>query len=121
MADTAAPDAASPDSMKRPQSAARAAEKRANGSGSVRLRGKTWTARLSLGEAGRRTFSLPTCRTEHEANARLEVLAELSGRLIAAGQVVLGVPLLEQGWGRGAGNLKVAHASCDFGPGRPRE
>ncbi|XXT23981.1 hypothetical protein WME94_20805 [Sorangium sp. So ce429] len=59
-------------------------------------RGKTWTARLSLGEAGRPTFSLPTCRTEHEANARLEVLADLAGRLLAAGQIVLGMPLLEQ-------------------------
>ncbi|WP_437632411.1 tyrosine-type recombinase/integrase [Sorangium sp. So ce854] len=99
--------------MKRPQSAARAAEKRANGSGSVRLRGKTWTARLSLGETGRRTFSLPTCRTEHEANARLEVLAELAGRLIAAGQVVLGVPLLEQAAAREGNALRDVRLAID--------
>ncbi|WP_437875267.1 tyrosine-type recombinase/integrase [Sorangium sp. So ce513] len=99
--------------MKRPQSAARAAEKRANGSGSVRLRGKMWTARLSLGETGRRTFSLPTCRTEHEANARLEVLAELAGRLIAAGQVVLGVPLLEQAAAREGNALRDVRLAID--------
>ncbi|WP_437957633.1 hypothetical protein WME76_41015 [Sorangium sp. So ce119] len=99
--------------MKRPQSAARAAEKRANGSGSVRLRGKTWTARLSLGRAGRRTFSLPACRTEHEANARREVLAELAGRLIAAGQVVLGVPLLEQAAAREGNALRDVRLAID--------
>ncbi len=38
----------------------------------------------------------PRCRTEHEANARLEMLADLAGRLLAAGQIELGMPLLEQ-------------------------
>ncbi|WP_437979242.1 tyrosine-type recombinase/integrase [Sorangium sp. So ce295] len=88
-------------------------EKRANGAGSVRLRGKTWTARLSLGEAGRPTFSLPTCRTEHEANARLEVLADLAGRLLAAGQIVLGIPLLEHAAAREGSALRDVRLAID--------
>ncbi|WP_437587918.1 tyrosine-type recombinase/integrase [Sorangium sp. So ce1000] len=113
-ADVAAPDASPPGSVSSTEhpkptvrSAGRSAgEKRANGSGSVRLRGKTWTARLSLGEAGRPTFSLPTCRTEQEANARLEVLSELAGGLLAAGQIVLGLPLLEQAAAREGSALR---------------
>ncbi|WP_437276069.1 tyrosine-type recombinase/integrase [Sorangium sp. So ce375] len=102
----------------RPKLAARApgspaGEKRANGSGSVRLRRNTWTARLSLGEAGRRTFSLPTCRTEHEANARLEVLADLAGHLLAAGQIVLGLPLLEQAAAREGNALRDVRLAVD--------
>ncbi|XXY13487.1 tyrosine-type recombinase/integrase [Sorangium sp. So ce216] len=108
----------------RPKPTARAAgDKRANGSGSVRLRGKTWTARLSLGEAGRCTFSLPTCRTEQEANARLQVLAELAGRLLAAGQIVIGVPLLEQAASREGTALRDVRLAIDQlckGEARPR-
>ncbi|XXX77692.1 tyrosine-type recombinase/integrase [Sorangium sp. So ce134] len=111
-------------STQRPKPTARAAgEKRANGSGSVRLRGKTWTARLSLGEAGRCTFSLPTCRTEHEANGRLEVLSELAGRLLAAGQIVIGVPLLEQAAAREGTALRDVRLAIDQlckGEARPR-
>ncbi|WP_441290258.1 tyrosine-type recombinase/integrase [Sorangium sp. KYC3313] len=114
MAEAATPVADSPGSASttdRPKLTARApgspaGDKRANGSGSVRLRGKTWTARLSLGEAGRSTFSLPTCRTEQEANARLEVLADLAGRLLAAGQIVLGLPLLERAAAREGSALR---------------
>ncbi|MGK3962047.1 tyrosine-type recombinase/integrase [Sorangium sp. So ce118] len=98
-------------------------DKRANGSGSVRLRRKTWTARLSLGDAGRATFSLPTCRTEHEANARLEVLAGLAGRLLAAGQIVLGLPLLEQAAAREGIALRDVRLAIDQlcrGEARPR-
>ncbi|WP_437665490.1 tyrosine-type recombinase/integrase [Sorangium sp. So ce1182] len=90
-----------------------AGEKRANGSGSVRLRGKAWTARLSLGEAGRPTFTLPTCRTEQEANARLQVLSELAGRLLAAGQIVLGLPLLEQAAAREGNALRDVRLAID--------
>ncbi|WP_148313360.1 tyrosine-type recombinase/integrase [Sorangium cellulosum] len=100
-----------------------AGDKRANGSGSVRLRGKTWTARLSLGEAGRPTFSLPTCRTEQEANARLEVLADLAGRLLAAGQIVLGLPLLEQAAareGRALHDVRLAIEQLCKGEARAR-
>ncbi|WP_437323586.1 tyrosine-type recombinase/integrase [Sorangium sp. So ce381] len=107
----AAPGASLPgasSSPERPQGTtpSAAGDKRANGSGSVRLRRNTWTARLSLGEAGRRTFSLPTCRTEHDANARLEVLADLSRHLLAAGQIVLGLPLLEQAAAREGSALR---------------
>ncbi|WP_437623841.1 tyrosine-type recombinase/integrase [Sorangium sp. So ce1151] len=113
-AEPATPNAGPPgsaSSTQRPKPTARTAdgsagEKRANGSGSVRLRGITWTARLSLGEAGRPTFTLPTCRTEQEANARLQVLSELAGHLIAAGQVVLGLPLLEQAAAREGNALR---------------
>ncbi|XXX73319.1 tyrosine-type recombinase/integrase [Sorangium sp. So ce134] len=120
-AEPAAPDAAPPgsaSSTERPKPTARTAdrsagEKRANGAGSVRLRGKTWTARLSLGEAGRRTFSLPTCRTEQEANARLEALAELAGRLLAAGQIVLGLPLLEQAAAREGSAFRDVRLAID--------
>ncbi|WP_437981372.1 tyrosine-type recombinase/integrase [Sorangium sp. So ce117] len=121
MAEPAAPVADSPGSagkIERPKLAARApgrpaGDKRTNGSGSVRLRGKTWTARLSLGEAGRATFKLPTCRTEQEANARLEVLAELAGRLLAAGQIVLGMPLLEQAGARDGNALRDVRLAID--------
>ncbi|WP_437298910.1 tyrosine-type recombinase/integrase [Sorangium sp. So ce426] len=120
-ADVVAPDASPPGSVsstEHPKPAVRSAgrsagEKRANGSGSVRLRGKTWTARLSLGEAGRPTFSLPTCRTEQEANARLEVLSELAGRLLAAGQIVLGLPLLEQAAAREGTALRDVRLAID--------
>ncbi|MGK3959485.1 tyrosine-type recombinase/integrase [Sorangium sp. So ce118] len=98
-------------------------DKRANGSGSVRLRRNTWTARLSLGEAGRRTFSLPTCRTEQEANARLEVLADLSRRLLVAGQIVLGLPLLEQAAAREGSALRDVRLAIEQlckGEARPR-
>ncbi|XXY44986.1 tyrosine-type recombinase/integrase [Sorangium sp. So ce269] len=116
-----APDANLPgsaSSTERPKPTARTAgrsagDKRANGSGSVRLRGKTWTARLSLGEAGRPTFALPTCRTEQEANARLQVLSELAGRLLAAGQIVLGVPLLEQAAAREGNALRDVRLAID--------
>ncbi|WP_437720976.1 tyrosine-type recombinase/integrase [Sorangium sp. So ce861] len=100
-----------------------AGDKRANGSGSVRLRRNTWTARLSLGEAGRRTFSLPTCRTEQEANARLEVLADLSRRLLVAGQIVLGLPLLEQVAAREGSALRDVRLAIEQlckGEARPR-
>ncbi|WP_437740888.1 site-specific integrase [Sorangium sp. So ce1504] len=90
-----------------------AGDKRANGSGSVRLRGKMWTARLSLGEAGRPTFKLPTCRTEQEANARLEVLSDLAGRLLAAGQIVLGMPLLEHAAAREGSALRDVRLAID--------
>ncbi|AUX39930.1 uncharacterized protein SOCE26_013250 [Sorangium cellulosum] len=120
-AEAAAPVAEPPGSTnltELPKPAAReagrsAGEKRANGAGSVRLRGKTWTARLSLGKAGRPTFSLPTCRTEHEANARLEVLADLAGRLLAAGQIVLGMPLLEQAAAREGNALRDVRLAID--------
>ncbi|WP_437303928.1 tyrosine-type recombinase/integrase [Sorangium sp. So ce388] len=116
-----APDAAPPgsaSSTERAKPTARtsdrpAGEKRANGSGSVRLRGKTWTARLSLGEAGRPTFNLPTCRTEQEANARLQVLSELAGRLLATGQIVLGLPLLEQASAREGNALRDVRLAID--------
>ncbi|WP_437779107.1 tyrosine-type recombinase/integrase [Sorangium sp. So ce1097] len=119
--EAAAPVADSPGSAsttKRSKLAARApgrpaGEKRANGSGSVRLRRNTWTARLSLGEAGRRTFSLPTCRNEQEANARLEVLADLAGRLLAAGQIVLGLPLLEHAAAREGNALRDVRLAID--------
>ncbi|WP_434044048.1 MULTISPECIES: tyrosine-type recombinase/integrase [Sorangium] len=117
----AEPDAAPPgtaSSTENPKPTARTAgrsagEKRANGSGSVRLRGKTWTARLSLGEAGRPTFNLPSCRTEQEANARLQVLSELAGSLLAAGQIVLGLPLLEQAAAREGNALRDVRLAID--------
>lgn len=76
----AAPDAdsLSPASLtENPKPAARVDRKpigamRANGVGSVRLPGNTWTA------------NLPTCWTEDEANPRLDVLAERAGRAEAA-------------------------------------
>ncbi|WP_234022496.1 tyrosine-type recombinase/integrase [Sorangium cellulosum] len=114
--DAAPPGTASSTENQKPtaRTAGRSAgEKRANGSGSVRLRGKTWTARLSLGEAGRPTFNLPTCRTEQEANARLQVLSELAGRLLAAGQIVLGLPLLEQAAAREGNALRDVRLAID--------
>ncbi|KYF63848.1 DNA integration/recombination/inversion protein [Sorangium cellulosum] len=56
---------------------------------------------------------MPTCRTEHEANARLEVLADLAGRLLAAGQIVLGMPLLEQAAAREGTALRDVRLAID--------
>jgi len=84
-----------------------------NGAGSVRLRGSTWTARLSLGEAGRVTLRLPTCRTEAEAETRRAVLVDLARRLLAAGQIVLGQPLLERAAAREGRALRDVTEAID--------
>lgn len=64
--------------------------------GSVRHRGGRWLARVRLGPDDRRTYPLPSCKTEEAARERLAVLVEVLTRLRAAGHVEVAPPLLER-------------------------
>ena len=88
--------------------------KRGNRGGSVRLRGNIWEARFSIEGIGRPTFKLPTCRSEEEAKKRCDLLAELVARLLAAGQIVLGLPLLRRAGTRDGRALKDVIDAIDL-------
>ncbi|MFO0593584.1 MAG: tyrosine-type recombinase/integrase [Polyangiaceae bacterium] len=65
--------------------------------GTVRWRGGKADLRLSLGETlGRKTFALPTCKTAAQAETRRAFVSELADRLIAAGRIEIGLPLIEK-------------------------
>lgn len=70
--------------------------KNAQRAGSVRWRDGKADVRLSLGPLGRKTFQLPTCKTEPQAEKRRALLSELAEKLLAAGRIELGFPLLER-------------------------
>ncbi len=69
--------------------------KHPNGKGSIRRRRESWEVRLSL-PGGRRPFRLPGRWAEADAQRRRELLCELADRLVAAGQLAVGLPLLER-------------------------
>jgi len=110
---SAAPESAPPESSPASAPRRKTQPKRANGAGSVRWRNGRAEARLSLGEAGRRTIALPTCRTEKEAEARRVLLAELGAKLVTAGKVILGFPLLERAGARDGKALEDVKAAID--------
>lgn len=68
--------------------------KNGHGKGTSRWRSGRADVRLSLGELGRKTFALPTCKTEKQAEERCALLATLADKLIAAGRVEKGLLLL---------------------------
>ncbi len=71
-------------------------DKRKQGGGTVMWRSGRAAVKLSLGVLGRRTLALPTCKTPEEAERRCSVLAELAGKLNAAGQMEVGFAVLER-------------------------
>jgi integrase len=75
--------------------ATKSSTKNSQRAGSIRWRDGKADVRLSLGELGRKTFLLPTCKTDAHAEQRRELLADLAKRLDAAGRLRLGLPLLE--------------------------
>jgi integrase len=91
-------DAPEMTAAKRPRRKASAAgdDKNGQNAGSVRWRKGKADVRLSLGQGRRKTFQLPTCKTEAEAEKRRALLAELAAKLRAAGRVDMGLPLLER-------------------------
>ena len=63
---------------------------------SIRFRRGKWEARVTLGPKSRPSFSLPTCRTEEEAVARGQVLADLAQKLKRAGQAGVAPQFLQR-------------------------
>jgi hypothetical protein len=84
-----------------------------NGAGSVYWRGGRAFMRLSLGRMGRRTIALPSAATEAQAVARAAVVAKLARRLLAAGQIELGLPLLERAASRDGKALEAVVAAVE--------
>ncbi len=64
--------------------------------GTVRFRKGKFDVRLSLGSLKRKTFQLPFCKTEKEAEERRELMANLSAKLIASGRIEMGFPLIKK-------------------------
>ena len=64
--------------------------------GNVYFSAGSWYARVTLDKGKRRSFVLPTCKTEEEAKARLDVLAELAAKLRSAGLVEIAPDILER-------------------------
>lgn len=82
-----------------PRAPKRAASVQATGesprNGTLEWRRGKARLRLSLGSFGRRMLTLPTCRTQPEAEERRVLLVGLADKLVASGQAAIGFPLLQ--------------------------
>jgi hypothetical protein len=67
--------------------------------GTVRFSGGVWSARVRLNAQQRKTFDLPTCATEDDAQERARVLARLAKRFQLA-NVLGGTPYRSSRWRR---------------------
>jgi hypothetical protein len=64
--------------------------------GSFRWRNGVCYSRITLGPKDRPAFALPTCRTDEEARARRDILADLADKLRASGQIDLAPEFLKR-------------------------
>ena len=94
--------------------------------GSARLKGTTWFARVTVDKGVRRELKLSTCAATDEAKARerASLLADLAGRLRDAGQSEYSLPLLARAAARDGKTLddviEASHRLCARGTAKLR-
>ncbi len=85
-----------------------------NASGSVRCRNGLWYARVTLDGNLRPNLPLPTCKSEAEALARRDVLADIAKRLRDAGRLDIANDLLEAAASRRGNALAEVLSEADL-------